>query len=309
MMSEAAKLTIDLSQERKIVIKNLKQTRRQFSLYHSSKDLDWDSLYLAYAKDQSAGANRETTFAQYGILIITDTPEIVNVRRNLDGKIRQEQVAAQDVIIVPPHVTHQAEWDVPGTSWISLNFEPQLLERILYETVNPERLEITPRFAQNDSLIHQLGLQLKAEVESGGLGGRLYADAIINLLAIHLLRHYSTKKPQIKTYSQGLSKQKLQQVIEYINVHLNDSLSLKELASIVHMSPGYFSRLFKQATGFAPHQYVIRCRVRRAKELLSQKRLTIAEVAYYVGFANQAHLNYHFKRIMGITPKAIPSFK
>ncbi len=306
-MSGTQKLAIDLSQNRETLIKNLMKTIPEFPLFHTSKNMDWDNIYLAYGQDQTVGANRKITMPQYGIHIITETPKVINVQRNLDGQVKPEKFVAKDVVIIPPHVSHQAEWDAPGTSWISLAFEPQILERVLYEIVEPEELEITPHFAQNDPLIYQLGLQLKAEVQSGGLGGRLYADAIINLLAIHLLRHYSTKKLQIQTYSQGLSKQKLQQVIEYINAHLNDSLSLKELASIVQMSPGYFSRLFKQATGFAPHQYVIRCRVRRAKELLCQKKLSIAEIAYCVGFANQAHLNYHFKRIMGITPKGIQS--
>jgi AraC family transcriptional regulator len=71
------------------------------------------------------------------------------------------------------------------------------------------------------------------------------------------------------------------------------------------MSPHYFSRLFKRSTGFAPHQYLIKCRIERAKQLLLKGKLTIAEVAYSVGFANQGHLNYHFKRLVGITPKTM----
>ena len=69
------------------------------------------------------------------------------------------------------------------------------------------------------------------------------------------------------------------------------------------MSPSYFSRLFKQSTGYAPHQYVIRCRVERAKKLLLQEKLTIADIAYSLGFAHQSHLNRHFKRLVGVTPK------
>ena len=95
------------------------------------------------------------------------------------------------------------------------------------------------------------------------------------------------------------------QVIDYINNHLEQDLSLIELAAIAQMSPHYFSHLFKQSTGMTPHQYVIRCRVECAKELLLQRKLTIAEIAYKVGFANQSHLNRHFKRLLGVTPKAI----
>ena len=69
------------------------------------------------------------------------------------------------------------------------------------------------------------------------------------------------------------------------------------------MSPYYFSRLFKQSTGLSPYQYIIQSRVDRAKRLLDQG-LAIADIAYSVGFASQSHLNRHFKRLVGVTPKA-----
>lgn len=93
-------------------------------------------------------------------------------------------------------------------------------------------------------------------------------ETIANLLAVHLLQHYSAQKPTIKHYTGGLPKYKLQQVMDYINAHLEQPLGLAELAEVVQMSPGYFSRLFKQSTGLAPHQYLIQCRVKRAKQLL-----------------------------------------
>lgn len=69
------------------------------------------------------------------------------------------------------------------------------------------------------------------------------------------------------------------------------------------MSPNYFSRLFKETTGITPHQYVIRCRVEEAQDLLRQGKLSIAEIATQVGFVDQSHLNRHFKRLVGVTPK------
>lgn len=112
-------------------------------------------------------------------------------------------------------------------------------------------------------------------------------------------------KHTIRQYEGSLPSQKLQQVIDYINNHLAHNLSLAELAAIVQISPHYFSHWFKQSTGVSPHQYVIKCRVERAKQLLLTGEFTITEVASCVGFANQGHLNRHFKRFFGVNPKHI----
>lgn len=268
----------------------------------TSKEAGWNGIYLAYDY-QLPGGTPEVAGLQYGIAIFTEVPMPIKAERKLDGCLRREQVVQGDVVVVPANTYHQAKWEGEG-GVIMLGFEPTVFTHAIYEMVDPERVALAPHFATPDPLICQLGLTLKAELESGGLGSRLYADAIANVLAVHLLQHYSIQKPTIKNYTGGLPKHKLYQVIEYINAHLEQPLGLAELAQLVGMSPGYFSRLFKQSTGFAPHQYLIQCRVNSAKQLLT-KGVAIAEVAYKVGFANQAHLNYHFKRSVGITPKAM----
>lgn len=268
----------------------------------TSKEAGWNGIYLAYDY-QLPGETPEVAGLQYGIAIFTEVSTPIEAERKLDGRSRHEQVLQGDVVVVPANTYHQVQWKGEG-GVIMLGFEPTVFTHAIYEMVDPERVAIAPHFAAPDPLICQLGLTLKAELESGGLGSRLYAEAIANVLAVHLLQHYSIQKPTIKHYTGGLPKHKLQQIIDYINAHLEQPLGLAELAQIVGMSPGYFSRLFKQSTGFAPHQYLIQCRVNRAGELL-RKGVAIAQVAYQVGFANQGHLNYHFKRSVGITPKAM----
>ena len=114
-----------------------------------------------------------------------------------------------------------------------------------------------------------------------------------------------SRRLEFKDYTDGLSRSALRQVIEYVHAHLDQELGLAELAAIAHLSPHYFTRLFKQSTGSTPHQFVIRCRVERAKTLLLSGKSSIAEIAQQVGFANQAHLNVHIKRSLGVTPKMI----
>ncbi|HAA32068.1 MAG TPA: AraC family transcriptional regulator [Cyanobacteria bacterium UBA8553] len=111
--------------------------------------------------------------------------------------------------------------------------------------------------------------------------------------------------PIITFKNRGLTHRQLQQVLNYIHTHIDRELSLAEVAEVINISPTYFASLFKQAIGIAPHQYVIKQRVERAKMMLSKTDLAIAEIALRVGFSSQSHLTQQFKRLTGMTPKQV----
>jgi AraC family transcriptional regulator len=221
----------------------------------------------------------------------------------IDGRFRREQVLQGDVVIIPATTWHRSTWDMAGGA-IVLGLEPKEFTRTIDEIIERDRIELIPHFATPDPLVHQIGLALKRALENSGSNSRLYAETMTTALMVHLLQYYSAQQLTIPTYTGGLSKLKLQQVVDYIHAHLDRDLSLKELAAVVQMSAHYFSQLFKQSTGITPHQYVIRCRIERAKELLMQGKFSISDVAKVVGFVDQSHFHRHFKRLVGITPKA-----
>jgi AraC family transcriptional regulator len=103
----------------------------------------------------------------------------------------------------------------------------------------------------------------------------------------------------------GLTHIQLQQVLDYIQTHLDRDLSLAELAETLNLSPTYFASAFKQAIEISPRQYVIQQRVEQAKLMLSKTDLAIADIALQVGFSSQSHLTQQFKRLTGVTPKQI----
>lgn len=102
---------------------------------------------------------------------------------------------------------------------------------------------------------------------------------------------------------------KVRQAQAFIDAHLGERLTLPDIAGLLEMSPYHFAHVFKRATGIAPHQYVIRRRMERGKELLVSTDLPIADIALAVGFANQSHFSAAFHRATGLTPQAYRSVR
>ena len=96
---------------------------------------------------------------------------------------------------------------------------------------------------------------------------------------------------------------KINQGINYIQAHLTENISLETIANYLGISRYHFCRIFKQSVGLTPHQYMIQQRVEKAKVMLREGKLSISDIACVCGFSHQSHLNYHFKKLTGVTPR------
>ncbi|WP_282938359.1 response regulator [Paenibacillus sp. RC67] len=90
--------------------------------------------------------------------------------------------------------------------------------------------------------------------------------------------------------------------LQYIRTHYDADLSLEKVASVVFLNPVYFSQLFKQKTGQGYKEYVIQLRIERAKELLQDPYLKIADVAERVGYQDMRHFTQVFRKKSTLTP-------
>jgi AraC-like DNA-binding protein len=102
----------------------------------------------------------------------------------------------------------------------------------------------------------------------------------------------------------GLSPGAKRRVLEYMDAHFDEQLTLETLARVAGLSLHHFARAFRQSTGEPPHQYLLRRRIERATELLKQPELRLSEIALAVGFSDHSHFARHFRRLVGVTPGA-----
>jgi transcriptional regulator GlxA family with amidase domain len=95
----------------------------------------------------------------------------------------------------------------------------------------------------------------------------------------------------------------MRRVREYVEAHFGESIDLLVLAEVAGLSVHHFARQFKQSAGVTPHVYLTQKRVERAREMLVQTDLSLAEIAFAVGFCDQGHLARHFRDMLGTTPR------
>jgi AraC family transcriptional regulator len=99
-----------------------------------------------------------------------------------------------------------------------------------------------------------------------------------------------------------LSEAVLQKIDNYINDPLTATVNLNDLAALAGLSRCHFIRAFKATTTLTPMAYVERSRIERARLLVTDGQMRLAEIAHFIGFADQSHFTRRFKAHVGCTP-------
>ncbi|MBP3127318.1 AraC family transcriptional regulator [Thalassospira sp. ER-Se-21-Dark] len=136
---------------------------------------------------------------------------------------------------------------------------------------------------------------------SNGSNSLLERDSQLLYSAARLALRHADAPPYL--YQPGSEDKRVRAVIDYMAAHLDANISLDDLAMITGLSRFHLLRVFRAATGLPPHTYFNHMRLRRAKRLLFDGA-SIADAAAATGFADQSHLNRHFKAMWGVSPGA-----
>jgi AraC family transcriptional regulator len=152
-----------------------------------------------------------------------------------------------------------------------------------------------------DARLTALVKGVNAERIAGFPSGRLFLDSVEQALAVALVNGYAARHRSVQTHRGGLGSARLRRIKEFVDAKLEDELSLCEMAQSVGLSTAHFSRMFRKSTGESPHQFVLRHRIERAKEML-RAGARVLDVAVACGFKTQQHFARVFRRMCGVTP-------
>jgi AraC family transcriptional regulator len=250
-----------------------------------------------------AGVSVSPAYRRTIVSIHVGTSVHIGCRRG--GKYHCGLSVHGDIDIIPPGTTSRWELKKKDTALV-LSVPQSLLSMTAHEYgIDPAGVEIVNRFQMRDPQIEHIGWALKMEMESGYRSGKLYFDCLGTAIAACLLDRHSSVSRTMRMYKEGMSGSRLRQVLSHIEDNLERELSLKEIAAVAGLSVSQCTTAFRKSVGMPIHQYVIRRRVDRAQTLLKEGKLSISQIAAEAGFAQQSHLAYHVRRLLGVSPLSL----
>lgn len=185
-----------------------------------------------------------------------------------------------------------------GWTYRMLYPDPAVLEQVMVDITNRQQTPFFPFAAVQD---HDLARRIwQLHTASTEPGSNLMQESCLLSTLTHLLTRYTRECPGLPIV--GLETRGVMQARDYLEAHYNENVSLEQLAEIVGLPHFRLFRAFRKELGLPPHKYLTQIRITRAKHDLA-KGIPIGTVAIATGFADQSHLNRHFKRLVGATPK------
>lgn len=237
--------------------------------------------------------------AQLVVLVNESEPFEVEWRATGDGRLRHDWLMPWSAQIAPAGEFLHLHWSAQPTIF-AVAFESKLVNK-LRSDIGAERAEVRPHFAVRDPEIDALVAKLRLELQFGGASGRIYAESLGVVLAVHLLRNYVGDWTP-RAVRGGLGSRRLRRILEYVETHMSEPLTLAALGEIAGLSPHHFAGAFRASTGVSPHRYLLERRIAHAFELLARSEETVTTVAHALGFSSHGHFTTSFRRFVGVTP-------
>ncbi len=233
----------------------------------------------------------------------------------LDGSARMTRRvggATEHKTVSPGRISLMARGNEVTWSWdtpirvLHLYLSSTLLDQVCARVFPGEAadLELRNELELTDPVLHRIACEISEGTASDGPGSDLYMQALTQQICIHVLRRYVERPRADAAWRGGLSGKQARRIANLLEDDAaTGEVSLAALAAEIGVSEGHFMRLFKARFGIAPHQYVVKARLRRSRELLASE-LSLAEIAALTGFCDQSHFTRQFKREFAVTPSA-----
>lgn len=264
----------------------------------SSESMEWNELSVYRFRNPKTWHLDLPPLSDHLLVLHLATPGPLALR--LNGQWQRARSTPGSLSIMEAQQDNEWEWEGEFDE-LHICLKPKILESASEELFG-KTSRLTNGVNLQDAWIHQIGMQLLANLQSPTSTTKLFGDLMAQSLSLQLLRNHSTEKKRDDLGRVKISRPRLQRALDYIESNLAADITIEDIAGAAAMSPFHFAHCFRQSMGNSPHQYLIQRRIDRAAEMLRHTREPISQIALSVGFPNQSHFTTVFKRLIGTTP-------
>jgi AraC family transcriptional regulator len=211
---------------------------------------------------------------------------------------REISVRAGEAAVIPREVEHATAFRGPTRAG-ALGLEPALIAEIADALGGPSRA-LDPAVLTTGARLAALGALIREEVIGAERGHLLAVESLAEAMTVAMLRGAGAATD----HRAHARDPRVLAAIERIHAGYAEPLGIDDLARAAGMSRFHFCRLFREAVGTSPYQYLIKTRVDRAAELLRSGRASVTEVAFAVGFPDLSRFARAFRMQKGTPPGA-----
>lgn len=239
-----------------------------------------------------------------GHVIITYYGEPQEILWRTGGECLQSTTRSGSITIIPEG--HDGDWDIAGPIGVSHVFlSNERLRASAEQAGHFVNTEILPRVGFDDPIASRVMEMLGREADTADPSARLFVEQATDLLVTQLLRAHSARigtsasKPH-----RGLAPWQVKKVTTYMRERLGAPIGLDDLAGVAGLSRFHFCTAFREATGSTPHEWLVRLRIERARQLLGDLKLSITDIGLAVGYETPSSFAAAFRKVVGTTPTA-----
>ncbi|PYE23899.1 AraC family transcriptional regulator [Rhizobium sp. PP-CC-3A-592] len=275
-----------------------------FSVQSTSVGLGWTKSFLS-TQVETPFSHRFTPIADILVSVIRTGSSRAEV--TLNASRHSMEAAPGGVTIIPDRVDFKADTQSRFET-THLYLRRSVINDIAADMLraDPQNIEILPSFGTFDPVLEHLVRAIQDAMDDQREHSPLYVEYLGNAIAARLIQNHSNAAGvrTLELPRERLSGKAIERIRSLIEQRLKTRLTADDLVEGTGMSTDHFGRLFKQTMGTTLHQFVIRCRVDRARTLLANTKIPLVQVAFECGFADQVHLTRVFSKVVGVTPGA-----
>jgi AraC family transcriptional regulator len=267
----------------------------------SSSRLGWNG-FTAERHEVYPGVKAETSLEQHFVGVWTEPWH--GEHRNLRGESVPISKRSGSVSLVPMGQVSPCCLSSP-TEIMVIALEPEFIDSVEDELERRLTAPFLGKVAVDDPELSQLVSLLRKESDAGGLHGRIYAESLAHAIAVRFVHLARGERLRESLYRHASSPQSIRRVLDRLHDEFDVDLSLGALVGETGYSRRHFFRIFEDATGRTPHQYLLELKIKRAKELIQKTSMPLIDIAAKSGFSSQSHMSQIFRKYCGSTPGQI----